>query len=49
MIVGGPDSVPDFLREPELVVEEQVIVGGPDSLPDFLRYPQVATMEKIVN
>ena len=37
-MVGGPDSVPDFLKEeePQVAEEEEPMVGGPESLPDFL-------------
>ena len=40
-MVGGPDSVPDFLKDPQPEVPPELIeepmVGGPDSLPDFLK------------
>ena len=37
-MVGGPGSVPDFLKEGgEPKVAEEPMVGGPDSVPDFLK------------
>ena len=42
-MVGGPDSVPDFLKEDEepAAIQEpenmQPMDGGPDSVPDFLK------------
>ena len=40
-MVGGPESVPDFLKEPkEPEVIEEPIIGGPDSVPDFLKEPE---------
>ena len=48
-MVGGPGSVPDFLKdggEPELV--EEPMVGGPDSIPEFLKEPQMAEEQRMV-
>merc|ERR1712051_692957 len=39
-MVGGPDSVPDFLKE------EEQMVGGPDSVPDFLKEEEPVTVEE---
>jgi len=45
-MVGGDDSVPDFLKPQELhvEVEDHPMVGGPDSVPDFLK-PQELHVE----
>jgi hypothetical protein len=40
-MVGGPETVPDFLKEPkEPEVIEEPIIGGPNSVPDFLKEPE---------
>ena len=36
-IMGGPGSVPEFLKEKEPRMREEKIMGGPGSVPEFLK------------
>merc|ERR1712109_218212 len=45
-IVGGPGSIPEFLKEPPVMKKEE-IVGGPGSIPEFLKEKPELKKEEI--